>query len=445
MVCAARWFDGLAELTMESFRLRSRTCLTVGALFALALGAAPAHAALDVAWDCYLPNGQLSCDQLAQAFFSNRAFARAPGDAADPGNAAGPDTSIHVRAIDSADGTTYSIDVHGKDGSSFSFADRIPHTFSSDAVLLRLVGDVQKSTAHLFTVDEPGTTDDGVLRLELRDPDAGPRQARKDDTQTGWYLAPSLSANANQSAVTELSVRGGLEANWSHPAWRLHGYAWGNYRYVHLDDGTDDPEDTYQNLDLGTDWTVVRTVAGGFALGANGYVMHEPQENYQLRGGTLIGAEWMYAPFLKTDEANFGVRYEIGADHEEYVYETVRLKHSDNFMRHRVRVFGAWHFSRVDLNGGLTAQSLLTNLDYSSISANGGVTWRILDDLSLSFNGEVSYRNGLVNEPKDLSQLPPLAAFYGGSSYGDVTYWSWISLEYVFGNSLILRQDQRWR
>ncbi len=423
---------------------RASFTASLAALAAFAV-AAPARAALDVAWDCYLPNAQVSCDKLAQAFFSNGAFARAAGDAADPANPAGPDTSIHVRAIDGADGTTYTLDVHGKDGSTFSFTDRVPRTFSNDAVLVRLVGDLQKSTAHLFTIDEPGTSSDGVLHLQLRDPDAGPRQARKDDEQTGWYVAPSISAHANDFGVTQLSVYGGLEANWSHPAWRLHGYGWGNYRYVHLDDGTDDPDDTYQNLSVGTDWTVVRTLVGGFSLGANAYVMHEPSNNYQLRGGTLIGAEWMYAPFLKTDEANFGVRYEIGADHQDYLYETVRSKWSENFMRHRARVFGAWHFARVDVNGGLTAQSLLTDLNYSSISGNGGLTWRVLDDLSLSVSGEVSYRNGMVNEPKDLTQLPPLAAFYGGSSYGDVTYWASLSLEYVFGNSLLLRQDQRWR
>lgn len=435
-------------MTIKLPASRSSTPILAPAAALLAtvmLGTAPARAALDVAWDCYLPSAQVSCDDLAQAFFSNGAFTRAPGDAADPANPAGPDSSLHLRAIDSADGTTYHVDVHGKDGSSFAFEDRVPRNFSRDAVLLRVVGDLQKSTAHLFVLEEPGHAEGGVLHLRLLDPDAGPRQARKDDEQTGWYFAPSLSMDANSFGVTQLSARANLEVNWSHPAWRLHGWSWSNYRYVHLDDGTDDPEDTYQNFDVGTDWTVVRTLMGGFSLGANGYAMREPQENYALRGGTLIGAEWMLAPFLKTDEGNFGVRYEIGADHHDYVYQTVLLKRSHDFMRHRARVFGAWHFSRVDINGGVTAASVLDDLNYSSLSANGGVTWRILDDLSLSCSGEVSYRNGLVNAPKDLSQLHPLEAFYGGGAYGNVTYWSWVSLEYVFGNSLMLRQDQRWR
>ncbi len=407
--------------------------------------AAPAQAALDVAWDCYLTSSSVSCDRLAQAFFSGSAFARSAADAADPNNPNSPDTSVHVRAIDNADGTAFRIDVHGKDGSTFTLEDRVPRGFSDDAVLLRLVGDLHKGTAHLFSLDQPGTSDGDALVLRLRDPDAGPRQARKDDEQTGWYVAPSLGFNANAYGVTQLSAYGNVEVNWSNPAWRLHGYGWSHYRFVHLDDGSDDPEDTYQNFNLGTDGTVVRTLGAGFAVGANAYVMREPQENYLLRGGTQVGVEWMLSPFLKTDEANVGVRYEIGAEHHEYVYETVLLRRSLDELRHRARVFGAWHFSRVDLNGGLTAQSVVDDLNYSSISANGGLTWRILDDLSLQVQGELSYRNGLLNEPKDQSQLPPLEAFYGGGSYGDVTYWSWVGLEYVFGNSLLLRQDQRWR
>lgn len=424
---------------------RSLACPSLFLAVTVVAAALPARAALDVAWDCYLPNPRVGCDQLAQAFFSNGSFARAAGDAADPSTPTGPDTSVHLRAIDNADGTAFRIDVHGKDGSTFTLEDRVPKGFSHDAVLLRLVGDLHRATAHLFTLDEPGTKDGDALVLRLRDPDAGPRQARKDDEQTGWYLAPSVGVDANSFGVTQVSARANLEVNWSHPAWRLHGWSWSNYRYVHLDDGTDDPEDTYQNFDVGTDWTVLRTLVGGFSLGANGYVMREPQENYQLRAGSLIGAEWMLSPFLKTDEANVGVRYEIGADHHDYVYQSVLSKRSVDYMRHRARVFGAWHFSRVDLNGGLTAQSVLDDLRFSSISTNGGVTWRILDDLSLHLQGEVSYRNGLLNEPKDVTQLPALEAFYGGGAYGAVTYWSWAGLEYVFGNSLVLRQDQRWR
>ena len=139
------------------------------------------------------------------------------------------------------------------------------------------------------------------------------------------------------------------------------------------------------------------------------------------------------------------MRYEIGAEHQDYVYETVLLKTTYDYLRHRLKLFGGWHFARVDVNGGVTAQSVVNDLAFSSISGDAGLTWRILDDFSLELSGNASYRAGLVNEPKDLTQLHPLEQFYGGGAYGDVTYSVSVGLEYVFGNSLLLRQDQRWK
>jgi hypothetical protein len=134
----------------------------------LLLLAVPARAALDVAWDCYLPKGPADCRALETAFFSNPAYVRAGDD---------PDAWITLRAAQMADGTALDVNVRDKDGGVFSYTDRIPRGFSSDAVLLRIVGVLQKSTAHLFVVDEPGVMQDGVLSLRLRDPDAGPRKA----------------------------------------------------------------------------------------------------------------------------------------------------------------------------------------------------------------------------------------------------------------------------
>jgi len=114
------------------------------------------------------------------------------------------------------------------------------------------------------------------------------------------------------------------------------------------------------------------------------------------------------------------------------------------YLRHRVRLFGAWHFSRVDLQGRLSWQSPVTDPRFSTLSATSSLRWRILDNFSLSVNGEVSYRTALLNEPRDEGQENPLAQYFGGSAYNAVTFWSWVSLEYVFGNSLLRSQEQRW-
>lgn len=413
----------------------------VAPLFAFALTAGPARAALDVAWDCYLPSAQLACTTLETAVFSNGAYLRAIDDVT-------ADASVKVRASPVAGGIAYTFEVTEAKGGTFTFIDRVPSGFSNDAVLVRLVGDVQKVTTHLFALDEPGTFKDGALTLKLRDPDAGPRNARSDDEATRWYVAPSLNFNGERFGIFFLNASASVNVNWSHPDWRVKGAAWTSYRLVIADPSGEPDEDPaalrYENIDVGTDAYVIRSW-GGFSLAANGYAMRDPRSNFALRSGTNIGAEWVLVPFLKTDEGNVGVQYIFGPERQDYVYESV-LEHTTlTYLRHRARAFGAWHFQRVDVEGSTSFQAHVFDVRFSSVSAYGSVTWRVLDDLSLGMNGEVSYRNALLNEPKDTSQLHPLEAFYGGGAYGDVTYWSWVGVTYTFGNSLLARQDQRWK
>lgn len=44
----------------------------------------------------------------------------------------------------------------------------------------------------------------------------------------------------------------------------------------------------------------------------------------------------------------------------------------------------------------------------------------------------------------DESLESPLAQFFGGSAFSEVTSWSWAALAYVCGNSLLRPQEQRW-
>jgi hypothetical protein len=410
----------------------------VRAWFLLLAISLPARAALDVKWDCYLASGNVACTALESAFFSNRAYARAIGDA---------DVDIEVRAVAISNGTAYQIVLRSKDGVAFTLNDRVPQEFSSDAVLLRVIGDLQKATAPLFVVDEPGTIEDGVLRLSLRDPDAGPRDARKDDESTGWYVAPSVNLNAERYGITDVDGNGFVELNWSHPSWRLRSFSWGNYRLVQAEDPTGEtPTDDlhYENFEIGN-FSLLARSWGGFSIAGAVNVERKPQNNYGFKIGSYIGCEWVLVPFLKTDAGNIGVNYAVGAEHYEFLHETVRLKFEEEVLVHALKVFGAWHFSRVDIDGNLNADSLVNDVRFASVGAGGSATWRILDDLSLALSGGISYRTGLVREPKDLSELHPLEQFYGGASYGDVTFETRASLQYVFGNSLIVRQDQRYK
>ncbi|MBM4281041.1 MAG: hypothetical protein FJ137_09870, partial [Deltaproteobacteria bacterium] len=66
-------------------------------LLASLLVALPAEAALDLAWDCYLPQGPTDCVQLETAFFTNPAYVRAPPEAV-------ADASLTLRSASMADG-----------------------------------------------------------------------------------------------------------------------------------------------------------------------------------------------------------------------------------------------------------------------------------------------------------------------------------------------------
>ena len=72
------------------------------AMVVLALAASGARAALDVAWDCYLPSGQVGCSTLEAAVFSNGAYARALDEATQ-------EASLSVRAAPAAGGVAYTV------------------------------------------------------------------------------------------------------------------------------------------------------------------------------------------------------------------------------------------------------------------------------------------------------------------------------------------------
>jgi hypothetical protein len=327
------------------------------------LFAAASRASVDVAWDCYLQAGPVACSALEQAFFSSGLYGR--GEPIDP-NAA----HLSIRAAPQADGVAYSIDIKSPT-LTLTFIDRVPSTLQGDAVLLRLVTGAQKATASLFAADAPATSgDDGAFHLALRDP-AATLHAAKVDEATRWYIAPELSAGASREGVTNVNGRGALEVSWSHPAWRIHGWGWSNYRLVlaepvaAAEDGLEEDARAlrYESFDIGTDWTVARSLVeidDGLSLAGQGNIEHEPQNNWDLRANTYVGAEWVLVPFLQNDGGNVGVQYVIGAEFQRYVLPNVLNKNEHYFMRHRLSVFGRWHFARVDWRAARPARASST-------------------------------------------------------------------------------------
>jgi hypothetical protein len=422
-------------------RVRSLTAFV--AFAACGLGATRAEAALRVKLDCFLPSttSQVQCPPLESALFSSPAYARA-NDASD----GGADVAFSVRSIDTADGAHFLIEVAGKDpGMKFTYTDAVPKGFSNDVVLLRLVGDLEKLSAPFLVVDEPAPAGENVA-LVLKDPRSLTRKARDDDGSTGWYVAPSASFYAEQVGIFDVKGHANVDANWSTPDWRVQASLWSGYLDVVSDLSAPlAKRQTYSAFDAGFDGTVARSLYRGFSLGASVNTEHVPEENYFYRADAYVGAEWVLVPFLKTDEKNFGINWVVGAEHQQYEHTTVLDRNEFDWLRQRVKVFGAWHFDVVDLEADGRFASMVNDWRYSSLSGNASITWRLLDDLSLGLQGGVGVRFGMVEAPKNLDELNPLEQFYGGDDFGSFTFNTQATLTYTFGNSLLARQDQRWR
>jgi hypothetical protein len=181
----------------------------------------------------------------------------------------------------------------------------------------------------------------------------------------------------------------------------------------------------------------------GLSVGVTARAQHAPEQNLLFRASLYGGLEWVLVPFLETRGANLGVRYQLGAEHQEYVRTNVRLRFEENVLRHRAVAFATWHLPRFDVSTALQASSLLKDAIYSDVAGTVGVAWRLVDDVSIVATASASYRNALLNAPDNLNDLDPLERFTGGGNYGAVNFAGSLSFVYVLGNSVLLRQDQR--
>jgi hypothetical protein len=440
------------------------------------------------AWDCFVDVGAVDCAQLEAAFFGAMPLlSRAPAATTVADATAGAAAAmlrIVVRSVVFDGGVEYRLEASsGSD--RVQLVDRVPATFTDDVisatsasggggglgggadtgggggngtgggdgrgrlrrgdlVVMRLVAVLQRAVAPLLVLEKPAVVQDGALVLRLRDTAAAAGQARADDVTVPWYVSPTLSADVAQAALLRLQGRAQIDANLSTPAWRLQtsGALGGVYLQAPAPDAKAPPTDFGYVTALG-EATGVATLVQGLSVGVVARAQHAPEQNLRFRASFYSGVEWVLVPFLDTRGANIGARYLIGAEHQEYVRQNVRLRFEENVLRHRAVLFATWHLPRVDVTGTLQAASLLQDPTYSDVAGAIGVAWRAVNDVSLVATATTSYRNALLNAPDNLNDLDPLERFTGGGNYGAVNFSASLSFVYVLGNSVLVRQDQR--
>jgi hypothetical protein len=429
--------------------------------------------------DCFVDDGAVDCAQLEAAFFAATPIVRRAS--ADEHATA---VAVAVRSVVFDGGVEYRVTA-ARGADHVALVDRVPATFSDDVaatqtgsggggglgggadtgggggngngggdgrgrlrrgnlVVVRLVGVLQRAVAPLLTLERPAVVDDGALVLRLRDPRDSAGQARDDDVTVPWYVSPTVSADVAQTAILRMQGRAQLDANWSTSSWRTFATvaAGGVWLQAPAPVDGDPPQEFGYATALG-DAAGVVSLVDGLSVGVTARVQQAPEQNLLLRANAYSGVEWVLVPFLETRGANVGVRYQLGAEHHEYVRKNVRLRFEENVLRQRAVAFSTWHLARFDVSAALQVASLVKDPSYSDVSGNVGVAWRIIDDVSITATAATSYRNALLNAPDNLNDLDPLERFTGGGNYGAVNFNASLAVVYVFGNSVLPRQDQR--
>ena len=127
----------------------------------------------------------------------------------------------------------------------------------------------------------------------------------------------------------------------------------------------------------------------------------------------------------------------------ELLQKNARGRLVEDFLLHDASAFVSWHFDRVDVEVSTSFRSILDDLSYSRLSADGSVVFRITDELNVNIVGSAAYRNQLINAPAEASD-DTLEQIFGGN-FGALATTASVGIAYTFGNALIDRQDRRWR
>ncbi len=404
---------------------------------ALSLLCSSSAAALPIHFDCFFPDVRGDCRELESAFIHAASVVERTGR-----DEVVVVVTVRGAAVDA--GVRYSVSVRGAvrgEGVSVDIADRVPNAIPDDALLVRLVNLLERGIVPALELETSGSTDAGVLTLRLADPSrVGLAQARADTSTTGFYVRPTVTADWSIGTTEQLFVFGGGRANYSTPQWRLSSDVFAGYNRV---DDRDLDSEPFVATFLGHESQIIHSLGAGFSVRGSLLQAHDSNDNQRFTTRPFVGVEWIRASFLDSDTSNFGVRYQLGGEHVELLKENARGRLVEDFLLHDASAFVSWHFDRVDVEVAGSFRSILDDLQYSRVSGDGSVVFRLTDELNVNLVASDSYRNQLINAPAEES-LDPLEQIFGGN-FGALATSASVGIAYTFGNALIDRQDRRWR
>ncbi len=416
------------------FGFRGLLVLTV-TLASFAALTSEARADYVVRFDCYLAHSDLSCADVRSALGGAIPGARLVprGDSA---------LSIELRDLEAGQGRRYYARFTGRPiGSdeelSFRISREVPHASGHDRALPLVVALVQRGVVPFLQVDQPGEVEDGQLTLAGR-----PGEVEDDSQPSRWYFRPTLSGGYFGGNLTSVSAVFGLGINYSDPEWRWRLEGEGRYRYLDIDLPGASLRGDY--VQVRGETVVARSLVDGLSLAIPLEALREPQNNLDLRARAGLGLEWVLSPFLAANETNLGGRIVGSGVYDAYATPNLESNLERGYFESRLELFGRVHTEPVDfeLSGGLALLPEAPELwsTWGSLET----TIRVADGFSIGVAAAVLYRAGAIHAPLAPDQLNPIAATTG-SSFGELTLTTELSLSWTVGNSLLRSQDQRWQ
>ena len=413
-----------------------------GALTALAwalLATSGARADVPVWLDCYLPEVELECRDLQQAFVSS-----VPGVVLAE---ARPQITVELRVQEEAVGRVFYADFSGqstgsgtRDRIEFLLSQRIPTAAGSERTLLLLVALLQKGMTPFLELDAPGTVTNGRLTLDLHTGD----DARRTSRAPRWYLRPAFVGDITHVGLEKITLTGQLEANYSLPEWRFRLVSeliWERWDFQ-IPDGR--LRGDFFRGDAR--FHVVKSLGQGFSFGVFGAVGREPQNNIESRFEGAYGLEWALAPFVRAGEANVGVRLTGLVVHDRYVTPNFERRSERTSFRPGMTPFARVHFARLDIEASFWSSLIV---DRPSIWGWGGdvnIAVRLTEGLQFTVTGWFTHQSDRVlREPDRIDQLDDVTAAALGNDFGRFVMGVNTGLSYAIGNALLRSQDQRWR
>ena len=382
-------------------------------------------------WDCYLRGGAVDCTDLANAYFES-----VPGMRRSEEGSLG----VEVRSTALASARRYTVAVVDPETESrVRVAKSVPSSRGVDQARMEVLALLHQATMPFLRVSSPGTSDDGVFRLEAARAD----DEDDDEPSTSWYVRPRLGGNMFRGGITVASINGGLTINHSTDDWRFLVDGNVAYRYVDFDL----PDDQSLKGGFATAFGnafVARSLGRGFSAALIGRARRQPQNNLQLRGEAGAGLEWVRHPFMENDATNVGLRYQLTATRDRYVTANRDGDTELWYPRHSLALFGQLHGDAVDLNLDTGIAAPVVQPEAWSVWGGAALTLRAAKGLEITLGGHVQVRRRALNEPADFGELDPVTSVEG-RNLGRLTYGARLSFAYTFGNGLLHGQDRRWR